>query len=125
MPEPEAPACLIAAGGTAGHVLPALAVAEALSARGARGTVAGAPRGAVRPPRLPRVPDPRPRRREVPRDGPADPGALPALAARGGAEPSRAAGRRAAAAHLWGKPGREGPERPRRRELRRGGPGRP
>jgi UDP-N-acetylglucosamine--N-acetylmuramyl-(pentapeptide) pyrophosphoryl-undecaprenol N-acetylglucosamine transferase len=43
MPEPEAPACLIAAGGTAGHVLPALAVAEALSARGARVTFAGSP----------------------------------------------------------------------------------
>ena len=35
--------CLIAAGGTAGHVLPALAVAEALSARGARVTFAGSP----------------------------------------------------------------------------------
>src|SRR5256714_12489636 len=43
MPEQEAPACLIAAGGTAGHVLPALAVAEALSARGARVTFAGSP----------------------------------------------------------------------------------
>jgi len=43
MPEPKAPACLIAAGGTAGHVLPALAVAEALSARGARVTFAGSP----------------------------------------------------------------------------------
>jgi UDP-N-acetylglucosamine--N-acetylmuramyl-(pentapeptide) pyrophosphoryl-undecaprenol N-acetylglucosamine transferase len=43
MPEHEAPACLIAAGGTAGHVLPALAVAEALVARGARVTFAGSP----------------------------------------------------------------------------------
>src|ERR1700751_4619711 len=43
MPEPSAPACLIAAGGTAGHVLPALAVAEALNARGARGAFAGSP----------------------------------------------------------------------------------
>src|SRR5216110_3513061 len=43
MPEQEAPACLIAAGGTAGHVLPALAVAEALVARGARVTFAGSP----------------------------------------------------------------------------------
>jgi len=43
MPEPNAPACLIAAGGTAGHVLPALAVAEALNARGARVTFAGSP----------------------------------------------------------------------------------
>src|SRR5438094_2172697 len=43
MPERNAPACLIAAGGTAGHVLPALAVAEALSARGARVTFAGSP----------------------------------------------------------------------------------
>ena len=43
MPEHEAPACLIAAGGTAGHVLPALAVADALRARGARVTFAGSP----------------------------------------------------------------------------------
>src|ERR1051325_5799261 len=43
MPEHEAPACLIAAGGTAGHVLPALAVADALLARGAQVTFAGAP----------------------------------------------------------------------------------
>ena len=35
--------CLIAAGGTAGHVLSALAVAEALSARGALVTFAGSP----------------------------------------------------------------------------------
>ncbi len=35
--------CLIAAGGTAGHVLPALAVAEALVARGAVVTFAGSP----------------------------------------------------------------------------------
>src|SRR5216117_3033301 len=35
--------CLIAAGGTAGHVLPALAVAEALRASGARVTFAGSP----------------------------------------------------------------------------------
>lgn len=35
--------CLIAAGGTAGHVLPALAVAEALERRGARVTFAGSP----------------------------------------------------------------------------------
>ena len=34
---------LIAAGGTAGHVLPALAVAEELKARGARVTFAGSP----------------------------------------------------------------------------------
>src|SRR5437764_1885346 len=46
MPEHDAPACLIAAGGTAGHVLPALAVAEALSARGARVTFAGSPKRA-------------------------------------------------------------------------------
>ena len=37
------PACLIAAGGTAGHVLPSLAVAEELVARGARVTFAGSP----------------------------------------------------------------------------------
>src|SRR3989440_12417489 len=43
MPEREAPACLIAAGGTAGHVRPALAVAEALRARGAHVTFAGSP----------------------------------------------------------------------------------
>jgi UDP-N-acetylglucosamine--N-acetylmuramyl-(pentapeptide) pyrophosphoryl-undecaprenol N-acetylglucosamine transferase len=35
--------CLIAAGGTAGHVLPALAVAEALERRGVRVTFAGSP----------------------------------------------------------------------------------
>jgi UDP-N-acetylglucosamine--N-acetylmuramyl-(pentapeptide) pyrophosphoryl-undecaprenol N-acetylglucosamine transferase len=35
--------CLIAAGGTAGHVLPSLAVAEALVARGAKVTFAGSP----------------------------------------------------------------------------------
>ena len=35
--------CLVAAGGTAGHVLPALAVAEALRARGAAVTFAGSP----------------------------------------------------------------------------------
>jgi UDP-N-acetylglucosamine--N-acetylmuramyl-(pentapeptide) pyrophosphoryl-undecaprenol N-acetylglucosamine transferase len=43
MPERPAPVCLIAAGGTAGHVLPALAVAEALVARGAHVTFAGSP----------------------------------------------------------------------------------
>jgi len=36
--------CLIAAGGTAGHVLPAIAVAEALAARGVSVTFAGAQR---------------------------------------------------------------------------------
>src|SRR5262245_2343366 len=35
--------CLIAAGGTAGHVLPALAVAESLRAHGAEVTFAGSP----------------------------------------------------------------------------------
>ncbi len=35
--------CLIAAGGTAGHVLPSLAVAEALRARGVLVTFAGSP----------------------------------------------------------------------------------
>jgi UDP-N-acetylglucosamine--N-acetylmuramyl-(pentapeptide) pyrophosphoryl-undecaprenol N-acetylglucosamine transferase len=35
--------CVIAAGGTAGHVLPALAVAEALQARGVRVSFAGSP----------------------------------------------------------------------------------
>src|SRR2546430_10428465 len=43
MPEREAPACLIAGGGTSAHVLPALAVAEALRARGAHVTFAGSP----------------------------------------------------------------------------------
>src|ERR671910_739873 len=37
------PKCLIAAGGTAGHVLPAIAVAEALAARGADVSFAGTP----------------------------------------------------------------------------------
>jgi UDP-N-acetylglucosamine--N-acetylmuramyl-(pentapeptide) pyrophosphoryl-undecaprenol N-acetylglucosamine transferase len=40
---PEGPVCLIATGGTAGHVLPSLAVAEALRARGAVVTFAGSP----------------------------------------------------------------------------------
>jgi UDP-N-acetylglucosamine--N-acetylmuramyl-(pentapeptide) pyrophosphoryl-undecaprenol N-acetylglucosamine transferase len=43
MREPSAPAFLIAAGGTAGHVLPALAIGEELRARGARVTFAGSP----------------------------------------------------------------------------------
>lgn len=43
MPPSPAPSFLIAAGGTAGHVLPALAVAESLQSRGARVTLAGRP----------------------------------------------------------------------------------
>ena len=43
MQEKEELSCLIAAGGTAGHVLPSLAVAEALRARGVRVTFAGSP----------------------------------------------------------------------------------
>ena len=43
MGEQQGPVCLIAAGGTAGHVLPAIAVGEALRARGARVTFAGSP----------------------------------------------------------------------------------
>jgi UDP-N-acetylglucosamine--N-acetylmuramyl-(pentapeptide) pyrophosphoryl-undecaprenol N-acetylglucosamine transferase len=46
MPERDAPVCLIAAGGTAGHVLPALAVGQALRDRGARVTFAGSPQRA-------------------------------------------------------------------------------
>src|SRR6187397_270374 len=41
--EQEAPVFLIAAGGTAGHVLPALAIGQALRDRGARVTFAGSP----------------------------------------------------------------------------------
>ena len=41
--ERRQPRCLIAAGGTVGHVAPALAVAEALRARGADVTFAGSP----------------------------------------------------------------------------------
>src|SRR5947208_5763732 len=40
---PRRLACLLAAGGTAGHVLPSLAVAEALRGRGVRVTFAGSP----------------------------------------------------------------------------------
>jgi UDP-N-acetylglucosamine--N-acetylmuramyl-(pentapeptide) pyrophosphoryl-undecaprenol N-acetylglucosamine transferase len=43
MAESREPAFLIAAGGTAGHVLPALAVADVLRDRGARVTFAGSP----------------------------------------------------------------------------------
>ena len=43
MPQEPAPSCLVAAGGTAGHVLPALAVAESLERRGVPITLAGRP----------------------------------------------------------------------------------
>jgi UDP-N-acetylglucosamine--N-acetylmuramyl-(pentapeptide) pyrophosphoryl-undecaprenol N-acetylglucosamine transferase len=42
-PPPQQLRCLIAAGGTAGHVLPALAVAQALNRRGVHVTFAGSP----------------------------------------------------------------------------------
>ncbi|MDQ4082481.1 MAG: UDP-N-acetylglucosamine--N-acetylmuramyl-(pentapeptide) pyrophosphoryl-undecaprenol N-acetylglucosamine transferase [Actinomycetota bacterium] len=45
---PRPLACLIAAGGTAGHVLPSLAVAEALQRQGVRVTFAGSTRPATR-----------------------------------------------------------------------------
>ena len=45
---PRPLACLIAAGGTAGHVLPSLAVAEALQRRGVRVTFASSTRAATR-----------------------------------------------------------------------------
>src|SRR5215210_5924682 len=47
-PSKPQPVCLIAAGGTAGHVLPALAVAESLRARGAEVVFAGAERAEAR-----------------------------------------------------------------------------
>src|SRR2546423_10395804 len=43
MGEERSPRCLIAAGGTAGHVLPALAIADALRRRGVEVTFAGSP----------------------------------------------------------------------------------
>jgi UDP-N-acetylglucosamine--N-acetylmuramyl-(pentapeptide) pyrophosphoryl-undecaprenol N-acetylglucosamine transferase len=48
MPRKRPLACLIAAGGTAGHVLPSLAVADALSRRGVRVTFAGGRRAEAR-----------------------------------------------------------------------------
>src|SRR5436305_13707260 len=43
MPQNGQLACVIAAGGTGGHVAPSIAVAEALTRRGVRVTFAGSP----------------------------------------------------------------------------------
>src|SRR2546421_182682 len=119
--------CLIAAGGTAGHVLPALAVAEELRARGASVTFAGAPdrvEARLVPEGgygldtlpisgLPRPPSPAPRRAVL------RAGALASGAARRGAGPFRASGGWRRARRLRRAGGRARAERSRGRGLRR------
>ena len=60
--------CVIAAGGTAGHVLPALAVADQLRNRGVRVTFAGSPDRAEAPQALAAAKHAAERARQSPRD---------------------------------------------------------
>src|SRR5919108_373301 len=135
--------CLIAAGGTTGDVLPAVAAARRRARwrrlrgrpdglrRLARGHPHGPdgggrarwprqpPRGSLRGACVPVVPGRRQGAAEVPRHRPADPGKVAAVAP--GREPTalRAAGVGTGAARLRRQPGRPQPERAHGRELRR------